>query len=390
MGKKSRIDGKSLRVGGNPHVEKDWEFCTQPVNCKRHTHPDIKINARREILQQILQIQHGQNNPRNASLTLEEYETFTDTVGIFDTETASQNSTGQHYLTQSYSPTTAKQIIDNVETLLQDSRIVAYNEYYNLGVRNNFEHFITLLQNPKAGLTATRETWAEQGRKVKPKKLGIFILKGTKLQRKYDISDTEPITENFNTQEELDAFKQHWEGKHFTVEVNLNTQPLTATITAPPTSSVQNIESEAPTVLKEYLMSQVSQKKATIRYGEVDGGYNGLVKKKLSGKYGIQVRDSFSEGQQMSILAHEITHIKLKHTERPLSSLAEFWNLKGMKEEAKKEIITETIAHLLCQKYGLNTASYTLPYITEWSTGDNQLLAESVKKAEKLFHKLFN
>lgn len=389
MGKKSRIDGKSLRVGGNPHVEKDWEFCTQPADCKRHTHPETKMNTHREILQQILQIQHTQNDPHNAPLTLEDYETFTDTVESFEPP-VSQNVAPQKDFPHVQPTATAEQIIDNVETLLQNSQIVAYNKYFGLGTWNNFEHFITLFQNPKATLTATRETWAEQGRKVKPRKIGIFILKGLKLQRKYDIKDTEPITETFEDKEKLNAFKKHWEDKHFTVEVNLNTQTLTATITAPPETSIQNVHSEAPQALKEYLIGQAAQQKATIMYGDMGGEYNGSVKKNPSGKYLIKIDNTFSEGQQTRVLAHEISHIKLRHTERSLTNLATDFNLKGMKEEAKKEIETETITYLICQKYGLDTSNYSFPYIAEWSMGDKQMLTTSVKKAEKIFQKLFN
>ncbi|MCQ9335025.1 ArdC family protein [Corynebacterium phoceense] len=84
----------------------------------------------------------------------------------------------------------------------------------------------------------------------------------------------------------------------------------------------------------------------------------------------IVVADDLDDAAHAKTLIHEIAHMKL-HT-------------KSDKPRELKEIEAESTAYLVAGAYGLDTSSYTFPYVAGWSGWDTETVektAETVRKA---------
>ena len=81
------------------------------------------------------------------------------------------------------------------------------------------------------------------------------------------------------------------------------------------------------------------------------GCYNHLERK-------IYVNEGMSQVQTLKTLIHETAHALL-HA-RPEAA---------DKDRHTKEVEAESIAYVVCQHFGIDTADYSFPYVTSWSSG---------------------
>jgi hypothetical protein len=86
--------------------------------------------------------------------------------------------------------------------------------------------------------------------------------------------------------------------------------------------------------------------------------------------YTVSLRQDLSQAQAGKTLAHELAHIELHGPGQPGSSL----------ERAMKEVEAESVAWLIGHHWGLDAASYSLPYLAHWSGGDEQVLVATAER----------
>lgn len=89
-------------------------------------------------------------------------------------------------------------------------------------------------------------------------------------------------------------------------------------------------------------------------------GYTSFVEQR------IVLRPGMSQAQTIKTLVHEIAHAKL-HDPDLLSK-------EQRKARREKEVEAESVAYVVCQHFGLDTAEYSFGYVAGWSRG--QELAE--------------
>lgn len=111
-----------------------------------------------------------------------------------------------------------------------------------------------------------------------------------------------------------------------------------------------------------------------ISFEQIEGmskGYYHLVDKRIA------IKEGMSEAQNVKTLIHEMAHQKLH--DRDVSE--ESANL----EKSVKEVEAESIAYVICQHYGIDTADYSFGYLAGWSrdkdTPELQSSLDRIRKA---------
>ena len=92
-----------------------------------------------------------------------------------------------------------------------------------------------------------------------------------------------------------------------------------------------------------------------VRYGDTGGASRGYYSRGAS----IVVKAGMPELQTLKTLIHEIAHAKL-HSDKA-----------GVKGYAAAEVEAESVAYVVCSRYGLPADDYSFGYIAGWSGGKN-------------------
>ena len=117
-----------------------------------------------------------------------------------------------------------------------------------------------------------------------------------------------------------------------------------------------------------------------IRDREIAGGAKGYYHQE---ERRIAINEGMSEVQNVKTLVHEMAHQKLHAVE-------------NMDKELKltrgaKEVEAESIAYVICQHYGIDTAEYSFPYLAGWSEGkDTPELKASLDRIRKASNEMIN
>lgn len=379
----SKVDGKVLRVGGNPNNEKDWEICTiTDRHCQRHMHALPKSGFSVDI---------PENNEESDSVSLDSYE-----------KDASEKSAKERI------DGLLKSIDEGVKSIIESGKMEQYlshiSKFHNYSFGNQMLIFI---QRPNATQVAGYNKWEEMGRQVKKGEKGIEILAPVMIKKKkideatgeekedtvrvgfrsvrvFDISQTEPALYEFKSESELAAFVSEWEGKGYKVERD-SSKPFAARITGNPDSGSKLLEGEAPESMKTFIHSQIESLGVTIKYGNVGGGANGASWKDPStGKVGISVRDDVAPAQQIKTLTHELMHVKLGHLDR----MDEYHTSDGG-HRGEMEVAVEALSFMVGKHFGLDTGDYSHGYMAGWATNNPDKIRRVLEEDVVPFFKEF-
>ena len=102
------------------------------------------------------------------------------------------------------------------------------------------------------------------------------------------------------------------------------------------------------------------------------GGANGYTS---FGQRVVRVRDDVDPAQAVKTLAHELGHIRADHEHR-FPDYAINHQCRG-----QAEVEAESIAYLVTASAGLESAAYSVPYVTGWADGDASRLREAASHA---------
>lgn len=69
--------------------------------------------------------------------------------------------------------------------------------------------------------------------------------------------------------------------------------------------------------------------------------------------------------QTLKTLIHETSHAKLHALPVKDGKIIG----KAEKDKHTREVEAESIAYVVCQHFGIDTADYSFPYVTSWSSG---------------------
>ncbi len=88
----------------------------------------------------------------------------------------------------------------------------------------------------------------------------------------------------------------------------------------------------------------------------------------------VRVPDDVEPAQAAKTLAHELGHIRADHEHR----FTDYATSSACRGQA--EVEAESIAYLITAQAGLDSATYSVPYLASWSGGDIDLLRESMAR----------
>jgi hypothetical protein len=216
---------------------------------------------------------------------------------------------------------------------------------------------LILVQKPEADLVAGYGKWQQLGRQVRKGESGIGILA--------------PVTARFATRTPGDDAS--WrrlgprERPRFGEEVRTRLVGFKGTTVfdisqtdGDPLPGIragrgQLLQGAAPEGLWAKLAGLVEAGGFPVSRGDPGGGANGVT------RYGppreVVVRDDVDDAQAVKTLAHEAGHILLGHGE------AEHGLHRGV-----KEVEAESVAYIVAAAHGLDTSSYTFPYVAAWAS----------------------
>ena len=260
-----------------------------------------------------------------------------------------------------------------------DERVAELTERLENGVKelyasDNYAQYITamakfhhysfgnalliLFQCPQATNVAGYNTWKQLGRQVKRGEKGIMILAPCNFRASLEREKIDPLT----GQALLGP-----DGKPLTEKVKI----------APNRFKIAHVFDLSQTEGRE--LPQIGVSELTGDVADYTGIYNRLTalsplpvvqedfQRSAKGytsftENRIVVKPGMSQVQTIKTLVHEIAHAKLHKPDDIL-------DVPRPGERRRKEVEAESIAYVVCQHFGIDTADYSLAYVAGWSKG---------------------
>ena len=260
-----------------------------------------------------------------------------------------------------------------------DERVAELTERLENGVKelyasDNYAQYITamakfhhysfgnalliLFQRPQATQVAGYNTWKQLGRQVKRGEKGIMILAPCNFRASLEREKIDPLT----GQALLGP-----DGKPLTEKVKI----------APNRFKIAHVFDLSQTEGRE--LPQIGVSELTGDVADYTGIYNRLTalsplpvvqedfQRSAKGytsftENRIVVKPGMSQVQTIKTLVHEIAHAKLHKPDDIL-------DVPRPDERRRKEVEAESIAYVVCQHFGIDTADYSLAYVAGWSKG---------------------
>ena len=260
-----------------------------------------------------------------------------------------------------------------------DERVAELTERLENGVKelyasDNYAQYITamakfhhysfgnalliLFQRPQATQVAGYNTWKQLGRQVKRGEKGIMILAPCNFRASLEREKIDPLT----GQALLGP-----DGKPLTEKVKIS----------PNRFKIAHVFDLSQTEGRE--LPQIGVSELTGDVADYTGIYNRLTalsplpvvqedfQRSAKGytsftENRIVVKPGMSQVQTIKTLVHEIAHAKLHKPDDIL-------DVPRPDERRRKEVEAESIAYVVCQHFGIDTADYSLAYVAGWSKG---------------------
>jgi hypothetical protein len=203
------------------------------------------------------------------------------------------------------------------------------------------------LQCPSASAVMGYRAWQGLGRQVKGGERGIRILAPCLYKRDDDSDEPTRVLRGFKAASVFDVSQTLGE-------------PL------PKPGGVTLLDGDAPAGFWEALAAQIEAAGFDLDRAEPPGTANGTTD---FATRTVTVRASLSAAQAAKTLAHEVAHVLL-HTGTEYAT--------GCRGRA--EVEAESVAYIVCQAAGLQSATYSFGYVAHWSGGDTKVIHETAER----------
>ena len=230
------------------------------------------------------------------------------------------------------------------------------SQFHNYSFNNTM---LIALQKPEATLVAGYGAWNKKfNRQVKRGEKGIQIIAPTPIRQKEEIEKFDPVTNEPVLRP--DGQPETEEIEHIIPRFRVATVFDVSQTYGDPLP-----ELDAPELMgsvENYPIFMEAVKNVSpvpMRYAEIEGeskGYYSNTEKE------IVIQDGMSELQTMKTAVHEATHA-MCHDRDIMEELGE------KKDRMTKEVEAESVAFTVCSFFGLDTSSYSFPYLAGWSSG---------------------
>jgi DNA primase len=141
----------------------------------------------------------------------------------------------------------------------------------------------------------------------------------------------------------------------------------------PPQPLPELLDGQAPAGLREALVAQVVSEGYRLAFEPLTIPHPGLAGANGVTDYfarSVTVKPDLPVAQTVKTLAHELGHVLLHAPEHRPATLT--------REQA--EVEAESVAYVVGAAHGLDTSSYTIPYVTGWASGDLDLVRATAER----------
>lgn len=198
---------------------------------------------------------------------------------------------------------------------------------------------LIMKQKPHASMVAGFKSWQKNfNRNVQKGEKGISIIAGRPFEKKIEDKKTGEI-------QKVSGVSFFPTSVFDVTQTKGDPMPKLATELQ---SDNKNFE-QIVDALKQTTTAKVVFKDELISHPNANGLY-----KEFSNE--IHVKNTLSQDQQIKTLVHEIAHSHLHKFDDGISS-------------ATKEIQAESVAYCICNKLGIDSSSYSFPYLATWIKG---------------------
>ncbi len=226
-----------------------------------------------------------------------------------------------------------------------------YAQFHNYSINNTI---LILSQRPDSSHVASFQTWKRLGRSIGKGEKGIKVLVPIPYKYEKQVDKGDGNSENVE-----------YEGTTFRIGNVFDVS--------------QTHGKELPTLVRDLKDNSEAIKRAIVSASKVadipvhfdkpvSGNSKGYYH--LEDKY-IAIKPGMSDSQTLKTLVHEIAHSKLHGKDSD-------YNRK------EREVQAESIAYVVCSRYGIDTSEYSFGYIAGWSSGrDVNELKTSLKVVQQ-------
>ena len=221
----------------------------------------------------------------------------------------------------------------------------------------NNQLLIAMQSEGKATMCQSFTGWKEMGRFVKKGEKGLKILAPAPYTIKTEQNKVDQDTGRTVIDANGDPVKE-------TKEITINAFKVVSTFDVSQTDGkeiptigvhelVGNIEGYGMLL---HALQEVSP--VPISFENIEGGAKGYyhqIEKRIA------IQDGMSEVQTVKTAIHEMAHQKLHAVISP--------DVMDQQSRQSKEVEAESVAYVVCQHYGMNTADYSFGYVAGWSDG---------------------
>lgn len=259
-------------------------------------------------------------------------------------------------MTQEEKIESAKASMDARLDLLKQGfeRMKSSEEYLNyLKVQSQFPNYsfrnciLIMIQKPEASRCASYQAWKKLGRNVRKGEKGIMIV--CPAPYKKTIIDEE-------SGEEKELFRMRFTSGS-TFDVSQTDGEELPEICHKLTGDVDQYNK----IIEK--LSEVAE--LPISFEEIKDGSNGYYSPTENK---IVIKSGMSQAQTIKTMCHEIGH-SIMHSENGIA--------KG-ENRSTRELQAESVAYVVCNYLGIDSADYTFGYLAGWSEGNEKAFARSM------------
>ena len=251
----------------------------------------------------------------------------------------------------------AQKLEAGVKDVFQGENYKAYLDFCAKMPRYSINNqILIMMQKPDATMCQSFTGWKEMGRFVKKGEKGIRVMAPApyKMEREQDKlgndgkpvldKDGEPVKEVVEVK--VNAFKP------------VSTFDISQTEGEPvPRLGVDELTGSVEGYAT--LMEAIKQASPVpISFENIESGAKGYYQVEENR---IAIQEGMSEAQTVKTALHEASHASL-HNKEAMNADSD------KKSRNQKECEAESVAYVVCQHYGIDTAEYSFPYVAGWSS----------------------
>jgi antirestriction protein ArdC len=234
---------------------------------------------------------------------------------------------------------------------------------------------LILAQNPNATHVAGYRHWQTLGRQVRKGEHGIRIYATATHTRHTPTQDPHqpdhgPETETSEANETEDTTLVRYYPLVSVFDIS-QTEPLEGSTVSDP---VRQLVGDDDHGITHPLITYLTGLGWTISTQPLTGSRNGYTD---PAEHRIVIRDNLAPAQHAKTLLHETAHILLGHTDHP----AQYQQHRG-----RMETEAESVAYVTAALTGLDTAPYSVGYITGWAHGETTVLHHTATRVLTTVH----